>query len=167
MIRRPPRSTRTDTLFPYTTLFRSGAYPRHHPPPRRAIAEEGRRAARPAAARHAADVGAGREAPWVALFAGRAHRRSRGGGAAALAGLKPGQNVHILCARRMAMNRPARFEGPKKPTPKRPTNVSLNAELVEEARKLGINVHEACQEQKSVVQGKSVSVRVDIGGRRH
>src|SRR3546814_5275032 len=28
MIRRPPRSTRTDTLFPYTTLFRSCAsYP--------------------------------------------------------------------------------------------------------------------------------------------
>src|SRR3546814_14164944 len=26
MIRRPPRSTRTDTLFPYTTLFRSTAY---------------------------------------------------------------------------------------------------------------------------------------------
>src|SRR3546814_4179343 len=25
MIRRPPRSTRTDTLFPYTTLFRSAA----------------------------------------------------------------------------------------------------------------------------------------------
>src|SRR3546814_7180728 len=37
MIRRPPRSTRTDTLFPYTTLFRSvrrpagggGQHPRH------------------------------------------------------------------------------------------------------------------------------------------
>src|SRR3546814_8809534 len=31
MIRRPPRSTRTDTLFPYTTLFRSGMlrYRRH------------------------------------------------------------------------------------------------------------------------------------------
>src|SRR3546814_1806284 len=29
MIRRPPRSTRTDTLFPYTTLFRS-ARPRAH-----------------------------------------------------------------------------------------------------------------------------------------
>src|SRR3546814_19472560 len=28
MIRRPPRSTRTDTLFPYTTLFRS-AQPRN------------------------------------------------------------------------------------------------------------------------------------------
>src|SRR3546814_1251656 len=26
MIRRPPRSTRTDTLFPYTTLFRSVAF---------------------------------------------------------------------------------------------------------------------------------------------
>src|SRR3546814_8920067 len=26
MIRRPPRSTRTDTLFPYTTLFRSGRW---------------------------------------------------------------------------------------------------------------------------------------------
>src|SRR3546814_1457647 len=26
MIRRPPRSTRTDTLFPYTTLFRSDYY---------------------------------------------------------------------------------------------------------------------------------------------
>src|SRR3546814_5068939 len=40
MIRRPPRSTRTDTLFPYTTLFRSleraflpdrlCGLPRHH-----------------------------------------------------------------------------------------------------------------------------------------
>src|SRR3546814_10065392 len=27
MIRRPPRSTRTDTLFPYTTLFRSHSSP--------------------------------------------------------------------------------------------------------------------------------------------
>src|SRR3546814_2420578 len=31
MLRRPPRSTRTDTLFPYTTLFRSPAcLPRMH-----------------------------------------------------------------------------------------------------------------------------------------
>src|SRR3546814_20186889 len=28
MIRRPPRSTRTDTLFPYTTLFRSAQHVR-------------------------------------------------------------------------------------------------------------------------------------------
>src|SRR3546814_14250197 len=36
MIRRPPRSTRTDTLFPYTTLFRSlmpSAANRSGPPP--------------------------------------------------------------------------------------------------------------------------------------
>src|SRR3546814_3406749 len=34
MIRRPPRSTRTDTLFPYTTLFRSmfAHITRHHAP---------------------------------------------------------------------------------------------------------------------------------------
>src|SRR3546814_4492407 len=29
MIRRPPRSTRTDTLFPYTTLFRSSHWRQH------------------------------------------------------------------------------------------------------------------------------------------
>ncbi|HEV7341452.1 MAG TPA: type II toxin-antitoxin system CcdA family antitoxin [Sphingopyxis sp.] len=38
------------------------------------------------------------------------------------------------------MNRQTRFEGPKKPT-----NVSLSAELVDEAKKLEINVSEACQ----------------------
>src|SRR3546814_7443186 len=31
MIRRPPRSTRTDTLFPYTTLFRSSCADRTRP----------------------------------------------------------------------------------------------------------------------------------------
>src|SRR3546814_7191400 len=31
MIRRPPRSTRTDTLFPYTTLFRSNTLGRLYP----------------------------------------------------------------------------------------------------------------------------------------
>src|SRR3546814_945001 len=30
MLRRPPRSTRTDTLFPYTTLFRSVGISRNH-----------------------------------------------------------------------------------------------------------------------------------------
>src|SRR3546814_11298910 len=33
MIRRPPRSTRTDTLFPYTTLFRSPCPDRRDPGP--------------------------------------------------------------------------------------------------------------------------------------
>src|SRR3546814_7161106 len=46
MIRRPPRSTRTDTLFPYTTLFRSAP-----PAARRPDARARRRAGRdPAAA---------------------------------------------------------------------------------------------------------------------
>src|SRR3546814_14493342 len=35
MIRRPPRSTRTDTLFPYTTLFRSLDDGEHRPGQRR------------------------------------------------------------------------------------------------------------------------------------
>src|SRR3546814_8410450 len=36
MIRRPPRSTRTDTLFPYTSLFRSPTF-RSTPPRRRRL----------------------------------------------------------------------------------------------------------------------------------
>src|SRR3546814_17681421 len=57
MIRRPPRSTRTDTLFPYTTLFRalrardrpaSRPAARHEKaPPRQAAAPAGRAAAPP------------------------------------------------------------------------------------------------------------------------
>src|SRR3546814_19186608 len=47
MIRRPPRSTRTDTLFPYTTLFRSGdeqpgeSEPPAHCPPLVAARQKG------------------------------------------------------------------------------------------------------------------------------
>src|SRR3546814_5766358 len=59
MKRRPPRSTRTDTLFPYTTLFRSA---------RRAVLEGVGGQARPAArkARQRGIVGrrAWREVPW-------------------------------------------------------------------------------------------------------
>src|SRR3546814_1764671 len=36
MIRRPPRSTRTDTRFPYTTLFRSQLCAQRRPVPQRA-----------------------------------------------------------------------------------------------------------------------------------
>src|SRR3546814_4921055 len=45
MIRRPPRSTRTDTLFPYTTLFRS---PRRRRLPPRLPAHGDRGGQRPA-----------------------------------------------------------------------------------------------------------------------
>src|SRR3546814_5474221 len=41
MIRRPPRSTRTDTLFPYTTLFRSTAPQAPHVGQSRRAGEEG------------------------------------------------------------------------------------------------------------------------------
>src|SRR3546814_3627216 len=64
MIRRPPRSTRTDTLFPYTTLFRSPVAEgrrlcrddqvgrRDLPRRRDAGADAGRRDPRPAARRN-------------------------------------------------------------------------------------------------------------------
>src|SRR3546814_1241982 len=48
MIRRPPRSTRTDTLFPYTTLFRSIVLPFVIGRPRSvAAAQEAARSERP------------------------------------------------------------------------------------------------------------------------
>src|SRR3546814_7454862 len=41
MVRRPPRSTRSDTLFPYTTLFRSRViYPGLPSHPQHALAEQ-------------------------------------------------------------------------------------------------------------------------------
>src|SRR3546814_6148236 len=46
MIRRPPVSTRTDTLFPYTTLFRSGGGRRTRPDRRQKTGgDKGRKAA--------------------------------------------------------------------------------------------------------------------------
>src|SRR3546814_4792597 len=56
MVRRPPRSTRTDTLFPYTTLFRSVASDRLQ-----AAADEG-------------DIGAGVEAHQLAEGVDHEHR---------------------------------------------------------------------------------------------
>src|SRR3546814_15885189 len=53
MIRRPPRSTRTDTLFPYTTLFRSCGDPAERGEARSVRPVE-RHAARGAAGDHAA-----------------------------------------------------------------------------------------------------------------
>src|SRR3546814_3088291 len=53
MIRRPPRSTRTDTLFPYTTLFRSPPKPRACPGKR--VGGENDRQARPSGGPHPKD----------------------------------------------------------------------------------------------------------------
>src|SRR3546814_8480376 len=63
MIRRPPRSTRTDTLFPYTTLFRS-------PPPRPVHRRTARPTAPPGILPH-------HHAP-APLAGGRRHRQAGG-----------------------------------------------------------------------------------------
>src|SRR3546814_8184187 len=60
MIRRPPRSTRTDTLFPYTTLFRSSGTTRlseSRAAPRPRPAALIRRSRRPCAGRVGQSVG--------------------------------------------------------------------------------------------------------------
>src|SRR3546814_17004564 len=71
MIRRPPRSTRTDTLFPYTTLFRSDAGWGVVPHDRRASVDPHRETvdARSAAARPSWCARCARGAPKI----GRAH----------------------------------------------------------------------------------------------
>src|SRR3546814_10086993 len=60
MIRRPPRSTRTDTLFPYTTLFRS----RDRGAPGRAEGVDAVLAILPTAPRFSAAPPCGRGARW-------------------------------------------------------------------------------------------------------
>src|SRR3546814_5784266 len=80
MLRRPPRSTRTDTLLPYTTLFRSQAPSREAPraavtdrrqmrpaPAQRQGSERGGRVLHVAAAAHA-------EEPAVVASEGGLHR---------------------------------------------------------------------------------------------
>src|SRR3546814_20119995 len=60
MIRRPPTATRTDTLFPYTTLFRSSASPDRRPRRRPAAAGPCPSPARTTPARRTPDPGYGR-----------------------------------------------------------------------------------------------------------
>src|SRR3546814_2969704 len=71
MIRRPPRSTRTDTLFPYTTLFRSE---RARHPATLCDAERGSRF-RPHDQQAGAQRGAGRDARHAGPDSGRAPGR--------------------------------------------------------------------------------------------
>src|SRR3546814_20607267 len=98
MIRRPPRSTRTDTLFPYTTLFRS------------------------LSGQHVV-------APWQ-VSATDPQRAS-------LAALSPSRDNPALFLPRGVAGRQSRTKG-----------------------------SDETEDRKSVVQGKGVSVRVDLGGRR-
>src|SRR3546814_11901503 len=109
MIRRPPRSTRTDTLFPYTTLFRSS---------RSAAGKSGT----PDQVR--GDEGLG-EPGKEALDRG-------------------GRRLWVLDHRDVA---------------------DMVEDLRLRARDSGFEDGEAA-DRKSVVEGKRVSVRVDLGGRR-
>src|SRR3546814_10687446 len=75
MIRRPPRSTRTDTLFPYTTLFRSQV--RRRPPAghRRAEGQDHHHGQRRLGDRQ----GCGREGRWQHHGSGPAEERAAQG----------------------------------------------------------------------------------------
>src|SRR3546814_18489358 len=125
MIRRPPRSTRTDTLFPYTTLFRS------HEPARddQRSALDGRE-------------GSAREED------SRAHLARCDQGRAALANqaIRETRDQHLVGLRtalRAVPPREARKRSPRRDDGRQPA-----------------------EDRKSVVKGQSVSVRVDLGGRR-
>src|SRR3546814_12063584 len=76
MIRRPPRSTRTDTLFPYTTLFRSMIYEGANGVQAmdlvgRKLPKDGGRAVRAFFALVSAEVAEAKNVPALAEFAGR------------------------------------------------------------------------------------------------
>src|SRR3546814_20258414 len=111
MIRRPPRSTRTDTLLPYTTLFQDV---------QQVIAADRQRVA---VARHHPDV----ERRVGQLHAGRESRR------AAVDGVK-----------------------------------AVGRQVVGKARGAADagDEHRLSGDRKSLVEEKSVSVSVDLGGRR-
>src|SRR3546814_3871770 len=80
MIRRPPRSTRTDTLFPYPTLFRSPQYCARRVPATVQYADQGQKAT------HEAVVGVAagssvycslRKASWVCSICACSRLRAR------------------------------------------------------------------------------------------
>src|SRR3546814_20962712 len=108
MLRRPPRSTRTDTLFPDTTLFRSDG---KGLPVRQAVRPSFRRGCRPASDR--------------------------------LEGEWPDQET---C--------------PNSTNSLGNSSNSRRTECIHRGR-------QASPDRTRVVSGKSVSVRVDLGGRRH
>src|SRR3546814_17805100 len=120
MLSRPPRSTRTDTLFPYATLFRSGA---------------------------GSDAGGG-----------AIHRRRR-------ARLRYRPACHARRIRRVARvaASPARARRPRSRRGRGPLHSTGGQRAVPDLRRRDF----ARRDRKSVVSGKSVSVRVDLGGRRN
>src|SRR3546814_15929802 len=107
MIRRPPRSTRTDTLFPYTTLFRSAF---HRRKPQDLRQRRGGRPFRPArqaflagtGAEGAARLSAGRSLARLCpchAGGGRGERRRVEAGGAGLARLCAAGRGPLTCIR--------------------------------------------------------------------
>src|SRR3546814_14281212 len=126
MIRRPPRSTRTDTLFPYTTLFRS---------PGRRLRRRSR-----AFPKSQWKYGRSRSSPICNRRAGTAR-----------AALERMPHLERYWERgRLRLVRRGREESFKA--------LFLRCEAA--------LTHLAAIDRKSVVSGKSVSVRVDLCGRR-
>src|SRR3546814_219376 len=93
MTRRPPRSTRTDTLFPYPTLFRSPDLRAAGPPARRRHLVAGDRAARVARAGALRPRGDPRSRRGDLE---RRHRRRRRPGAGLPAGRRAGLIVPVV-----------------------------------------------------------------------
>src|SRR3546814_13964287 len=126
MIRRPQRSTRTDTLFPYTTLFRSKENDKN------GISRE--ISPNPVARRTRNDVCGGRAGFGLARRFAPRHKPDRSGEGVAL------------------MDGPATDRG--------------EARLFAGIELGGTKCICTLADRKSVVLGKSVSVRVDLGGLR-
>src|SRR3546814_9418459 len=101
MIRLPPRSTRTDTLFPYTTLFRARLRLARFERTVGSCLVSARRHARFRALRFGLSAGRGRPAPDL-LCLGARDRRARERGVGPLSDRKstrltPVTNAHLVC----------------------------------------------------------------------
>src|SRR3546814_3056971 len=127
MSRPPPRSTRTDTLFPYTTLFRSG--PRDTPAGRLYVPE--------LLALHRADGTAeSRAARTTVPRAGARDRRSRRGDGG---GLRPGRHRRRAAEHAAARPAPAAVPGGeigRAPVCTPVTNAHLVCRLLLEKKKI-------------------------------
>src|SRR3546814_16901289 len=135
MIRRPPRSTRTDTLFPYTTLFRS-----------RRLAQSD------------VDVGV------PDALAGYSFSPAQ----TSATNFSPKVSLDVRPLRDVLLY--ASFQQGYKSGTYNIINIFAQPEYVKPeevtAYELGLK-SEWLKDRKDVVEGKSVSVRVDIGGRRN
>src|SRR3546814_16987101 len=129
MILRPPRSTRTDTLFPYTTLFRS---------PRRGRLDPARGAAPRIAHPHIDRLGAARLAAEIDMGDIARQRES------------------------LPADRDAEIVGDRCDADRARRRHRARVALIAAAR----DALAHGPDRKSAVEGKSVSVRVDLGGRR-